>query len=98
MNTAWVRAWSMRPKVALSKAKPPASDKAEICRSCRRAQPMAGSKAVLLKASMAEVLWCASLDNKAWIAAIPRFPGYGGAQQLSQGITEGVADAVGAVS
>src|SRR3982750_1784178 len=89
MNTAWTSAWSMRPKVALSKAKPPASDRAEIFRSCRRAQLMAGSKAVLLKASMVEVLWCGPDDNKAPIAAIPRFSGYAGPQQLSQGITEG---------
>src|ERR1700759_714500 len=79
----------MRPKAQLSKAKPPASDTAEICRSCRRAQLMAGSKAVLLKASMAEVLWRGPDDNKAAIAAIACFSGYGGTQQLSQRITEG---------
>src|SRR5438045_332338 len=73
MNTAWVMAWSIRPKVALSKAKPPASERAEICRSCFLAQLMAGSKALVSKARMAGLMVPVLRHNKAQIAAKAAF-------------------------
>src|SRR5689334_10264506 len=69
MKTAWVRAWSILPKVALSKAKPPASDKAEIFRSCFLAQLMAGPKALVSNARMAGLMVRACSKNKPRIAA-----------------------------
>src|SRR5215475_899856 len=89
MKTAWVVAWSMRPKAQLSKAKPPASDRAEICRSCFLAQLMAGAKVAVSKARMARSYGgqphaITSLDCGKY-----RFCGYDGDQTLSQTISDG---------
>src|ERR1700742_482350 len=59
----------MRPKAQLSKAKPPASETAEICRSCFLAQLIAGSKALVSNGRIAGLMVPVWRDNKAQIAA-----------------------------